>query len=526
MTIHPRWMGNLIDRNLPIADQPINKILIPGTHDSGTYGMDTRARTQSLTIKEQLEYGVRFLDCRILLNNSEDTFYFHHTLQSPNKFGSRNDTPATNQQNVLYDIRTFLVDNPKEILILKFQNITDFHTDQDYLDFLQLIKNYLEFSNAGPNRSSCKLVTPNQGTAAEIGKESLRSLNNKGMRVFLFLDVKNVPTDPVKAKQIWDFMFQYSPVLQKGNYGLWDPYWADDSSLSVKDVNHADMENFWKWHDANRQTWLAAGTNAGFYVLQSHMQVLHPAGNGSEAIYYNIAEQVADGNYYMNQDAQTGDFESNNTRNIQHYINDVKQNPNAVYNIIMFDYIQSGDVCSAIVDYYNHTIPPVPQPIQFGSVIGLKLNALNRYIGQGETSQGYYYPILREDPAQMFFRHAANVKDSRIVRDGDLVLICSPDSNTMVNQLSAYKTEQLYYYDGNSAHEQWIINNGKPGTEICTGDYVTFENKYYNQFLTLDGKYLTTTTDTPATRWIIADVFSGGQTVSAMTGELTIAADK
>jgi hypothetical protein len=46
------------------------------------------------------------------------------------------------------------------------------------------------------------------------------------------------------------------------------------------------------------------------------------------------------------------------------------------------------------------------------------------------------------------------------------------------------------------------------------------------KFLTLDGKYLSTTSDTPATRWIIADVFDPVQTASAMTGELTIAADK
>lgn len=501
MNNHSSWMGDLINAGSPVAKLPINKILIPGTHDSGTYGMDSRARTQTLTIKEQLEYGVRYLDCRILLNNGENTFYFAHTLQSPNPFAGRYDTPATNTENVLYDIRTFLIDNPQEVLILKFQNIDYFYTDQDYLDFLQVIRNYLEFRDVGPNKVSCLPVTLDQGTAAYIGQESLRSLNEKNMRVFLFLDVKNVPTDPAKAKIIWDHMFQYSPVLKKGSYGLWDPYWAEDSSISVKDVTQADMEAFWKWHDTNRQTWLAAQQDAGFYVLQSHMQVLHPSGNGANAMYYNIAEQAADATYYMVQDPSTGDFKSNNYRNIQHYINQVKNNE--VYNIIMFDYIENGDVCSAIVDYYNSTVSPAPTPVQFGMVIYLKLNGLNRYVGEGSSSQGYLYPNLREASQQLYLRRSDDVNDGRVICDGDEVLICTTEASTD-NHLSVYKTEQLYYYSGHSTNEQWIIRNTSPGAEIKTGDYVRFESKSYpGQYLTPDGAYVTTQEGAPATRWII-----------------------
>jgi hypothetical protein len=499
MKNHQNWMGNLLDKKSPIAEQPINKILIPGTHDSGTYGMDYLGQTQSLTIPQQLNNGVRYFDCRI--SHSYGSYYLYHTFDSPNKFVSPGDTPAANQDNVLYGIRTFLIDNPKEILILKFQNFDGFSQD-DYWNFIQLIRAYVEFDTLGPHKSNCNLVTLAHGTALDIGKESIKTLNSKNMRVFLFFEIKDVPTDPVIAKKIWDQAFQYSPLLHKGSFGLWDPYWGDSGSgISVNDSTEAGMDTWWQWHETNRRTWMAAGDNAGFYVLQSHMQQL-PGSPSYESIYYNISEQAADGNYYMNQNPQTGDFLSNNNRNIQHYIDNVKQG--AAYNIIMFDYIQDGDVCTEIVNYYNN-IKPTPQPITFQQRIILKLNALTRYIGTGLADHQYHYPRLKPDPVQLYIKNPAKETDNRVIRDGDEILICTTeDTYDGRDRLSAYGTNELYYYTGNSDHERWIIRNGSIGSEIKTGDYVTFENKSYSgQFLTPYGIYVSTKKGTPATRWII-----------------------
>lgn len=500
MKQHPNWMGNLLAKNSPIVDQHINTILIPGTHDSGTYGMDSRARTQSLTIKEQLDIGVRYLDCRISRSGSD--FYFYHWLYSPNKFGTLNGTPATDTQNVLYDIRNFLIENPKEILILKFQDFDSFRHD-DYLGFLQLIINYLEFNATGTQQAICKLVTLDHGTAEYIDKESIRSLNAKNMRVFLFFDVEDVPTDKETATKIWNKAFRYEPLLHKGIFGLWDPYWGDSGSgISVKDTDQAEMEIWWKWHDKNRETWLADGTKAGLYVLQSHMQELHASGNGGGDLYFNIAEKAADGNYYLNQDPVTGDFESNNIRNISHYIEQVRQNK--TYNIITFDYIQEGDVCAAIVDYYNN-VQPISKAISYQKQITLKLNNLTRYIGRALGDHQYWYPRLLESPIQLVIKHATQISDSGTIKDGDEILICTTEETYEGrDQLSVYQTNTLYYYSGNGTNERWTIRNGTGG-EIKTGDHVTFESKSYpGQHLTLSGKYVTTAKmGTKPTRWII-----------------------
>lgn len=91
-----RWMEDLAAH---IKDRPLNRIALPGTHDSGTYslsptspisrdastavydaravsGMSSRvydwALTQNLSISQQLEAGIRYLDVRVLDRRAAD----------------------------------------------------------------------------------------------------------------------------------------------------------------------------------------------------------------------------------------------------------------------------------------------------------------------------------------------------------------------------------------------------------------------------------------------------------------------
>jgi len=75
------WMGQIYDI---IKDRSINKLMLPGSHDSGTYDLGTKispdstlppiisgaqinllARTQYYSIAEQLDRGIRYLDIRL-----------------------------------------------------------------------------------------------------------------------------------------------------------------------------------------------------------------------------------------------------------------------------------------------------------------------------------------------------------------------------------------------------------------------------------------------------------------------------
>ncbi|WP_031457765.1 PI-PLC domain-containing protein [Flavobacterium chungangense] len=488
---HANWMGDLMNNNSPFINHPLNSIIIPGTHDSGTMTLDTRARTQTLNIKEQLEHGVRYFDFRIKLSGNK--YYFHHTLCSDDVLCEKKiDFTTPKSDYALHQIRNFLIEQPNEIIILKFQNFLNLTIDDDYVDLVNLLVTYLEFNDPNSVISKCGLVQYKNS-------DTIQSLNNDGKRVFVFFDVENVPIDAGKSASIWSKVNKYSPLLKKGTgYDLWDPFWGDDSSLSVKDTDVENVNNFWEWHNNNIQTW----ANNGFYVLQSHMQTLHGSGNGSNPIYYNIAEQAADATYYLENDITTGDFISNNARNINHYIDLIKKG--TIINIVQFDYIQHGGVMDAIINYYTNPTNRAPQPLHFQKPVYLKLNNLNRYIGYGSMSHSYLYPLISENEVFLKLVNFNNNISSSQIHDGDEILICTSEQEAGTkNQISVYQTNDLYYYNANSDHEKWIIYKDKKKSVINDGDYVWFENAGCN-ILRAYGIYLTTEKMTKPTRWIIS----------------------
>lgn len=97
------WMSYISD------DTPITQMAIPGSHDSGCYGMPWYAETQDLTFAEQLARGVRYFDIRV--NNSRDGYVVFH--------GPVN---GVDYEDLLYDIDEFMDANPTEFLILDFSH--------------------------------------------------------------------------------------------------------------------------------------------------------------------------------------------------------------------------------------------------------------------------------------------------------------------------------------------------------------------------------------------------------------------
>lgn len=337
---HPNWMGDLLVSRPNFGNLKINQVMLPGTHDSGTFRIgaptqgDHTARTQSLSFAEQLELGVRYFDLRVKLGNS--AYYpYHGPWTSDSDLCRKGDNPDDPNNKLQFkQMRDFLKQHPKEIIILKFQGFLDFTSDQDYYDFVELLKNYFTFPG-------CNLVKLAHGTAAEINQQTVNSLLAANKRVFLFFDKTNVP----QQKKVWDFAFQYLPTLNKLNLGLWDPYWHEENA-NIADDNIDLTIRWWPFHQKNINTW----RQDGVFVLQSHMQQL--PGKESDA-YFNISEQAAAATYYMDKDAK-GNLIRNNARNIAKYIE--WYNAGIKLNVITFDFIQHGDVCDAIVNNYLNTV--------------------------------------------------------------------------------------------------------------------------------------------------------------------------
>ncbi|OUS27602.1 hypothetical protein A9Q99_14260 [Gammaproteobacteria bacterium 45_16_T64] len=122
------WMSQIYSNQ----DINLRDLVIPGTHDSGTYGITASSdvslgsetwfyqfakpvvagwsKTQACNIAQQLDGGIRYLDLR--LEWHKDQVWIVHGMFS--------DT----LENVLQDIGTFSEAHPQEIVILDFQELT------------------------------------------------------------------------------------------------------------------------------------------------------------------------------------------------------------------------------------------------------------------------------------------------------------------------------------------------------------------------------------------------------------------
>lgn len=133
----PDWMGELTEeydkkygegayRNLSITS-----LCIPGTHDSGTAFLENNwtenvvnaVRCQSLTIEEQLDWGIRYLDIRV--KYAANTFCIVHDgpVARMDYFCVRKDQPEQflTLTDVLETCRTFLAEHPMECVIMSIK---------------------------------------------------------------------------------------------------------------------------------------------------------------------------------------------------------------------------------------------------------------------------------------------------------------------------------------------------------------------------------------------------------------------
>ncbi len=97
----------------------LSEINLAGTHDSCTafVSMENMARCQSLTVKEQLNLGIRLFDIR--LNRKGNEFYLIHSLADC--YSDEEKTKKLTFAEVLSDFREFLKENPRETLVVSIK---------------------------------------------------------------------------------------------------------------------------------------------------------------------------------------------------------------------------------------------------------------------------------------------------------------------------------------------------------------------------------------------------------------------
>jgi hypothetical protein len=132
----PRWMDQT--RNV-IGDRPLNKIVMPGSHDAGSWSItdtsgvcDTASNaklakdhpqlaaaisiTQMSSIKEQLDNGSRYLDLRVCKQNG--AWYTYHGGPLGGLFF---DDPATGRKGEINEIAEWIRSHPTEIVTIELR---------------------------------------------------------------------------------------------------------------------------------------------------------------------------------------------------------------------------------------------------------------------------------------------------------------------------------------------------------------------------------------------------------------------
>lgn len=107
-----RWMVHINDSS------SLSDLTIPGTHNSGARyeSFGGTAKCQNLTIREQLDLGVRYLDIR--LRHYGDSLVVHHGAVYQH----------LNFDDVLLHVTDFLTENPSEVVMME---VSQEHTSEN-----------------------------------------------------------------------------------------------------------------------------------------------------------------------------------------------------------------------------------------------------------------------------------------------------------------------------------------------------------------------------------------------------------
>ena len=121
---YSNWMSYIKD------DVLVSEIVMPGSHDAGSYKMVWLGETQQFNMEQQLQMGVRYFDLRV--NKQDGEYIIFHSIINGVEF-----------LPILETIKRFVIENPTETLLLDFQHFKG----ESQKDVFDLITNYLYDNN-------------------------------------------------------------------------------------------------------------------------------------------------------------------------------------------------------------------------------------------------------------------------------------------------------------------------------------------------------------------------------------------
>lgn len=274
----PRWIQHLSRASEAFVNQPITRIVLPGTHDAATYGpgeFPTNVarfnwQCQNLNIYQQARVGVRYFDLRFRADDEKSRYPYWPFHGEARKTGDLLAPPAgqpSNEDTITSQICRFLDENPNEILILSClcEPIANPHWFKALCEGL-----------GGPHR-----LIPSPDAKASMdpssrpGIPTLKEVLATTGRVIISgsIDVANVGSDD--ERDLIDRYLWRSPG-DAFCASLYDrPIWKSNDPLRVQ----ASME---RWITANM-----TGTESGYRFFNAQCQ-LTPAANSAGDVFRGL----------------------------------------------------------------------------------------------------------------------------------------------------------------------------------------------------------------------------------------------
>ncbi len=279
------WMANLKD------DVLVNEIVMPGSHDAGSYKMVWLGETQQFTIDEQLQMGVRYFDIRV--NKKEDKYVIFHSIINGVEF-----------LPILESIKNFIINNPTEVLLLDFQHFEG-NSQNDVYNF---ITEYLYNNN---------LLVENNTKLSDLEFISNLKLKDARGKCIIFWGDRSM--------DLSNYIFlRNNDACSHENMSL-NSYYISD--YHYKDIAYLVENGYPKYFD-NIQNKIARESK-GIFVLQA---------------------QLTDGNLIFGPYSK----EKTNNKKISEVIKNFKNDEKLTYlNVIMRDFLDINK-CEEIINLNNY----------------------------------------------------------------------------------------------------------------------------------------------------------------------------
>jgi hypothetical protein len=203
-----------------LGDRPLNRLILPASHDAAMYEggfPQSLARTQDMTIYQQLCYGIRYFDLRPLWE--DDTLFIHHgPMRGPRII------------DVLNDVRRFASEGRRELVILKFSHYEHF-SDEAYKTLVKQIET--------SQRPWLFRAPPKGKRLAEV---TLSEFVGQSGAVLVVCD-GNYPRD-FPREGIWVYRDWDSPHPEQGDLRVYDQYSNTMSYAAMKTDQLSKFKRF------------------------------------------------------------------------------------------------------------------------------------------------------------------------------------------------------------------------------------------------------------------------------------------